>query len=1648
MSASNQILDAIELLIKDSVKKAAYDRTIQAQIISCEDQTIGKYKCRYQDAIIYAYSGSADISYSQNAQVYILVPENDMQKEKTILGATQKLGINYISQAEGEDAYDIVGNNNIKTNRTFYLDTRIKGYIQTIYKKDSITNLLTIDKKALKEYLKKSSSIVVGAYFKTNIDLERQYRGHYGIRMSLSFKDNATEQSVIRSYVLDQDNMIDNPYRLSFKTRQCEIFNIDGENFEDLQSIEIFCSDFPETDEPEQKEGLLSKGDIEITSFQLYGANRMTVEEINGVAVSFVTPEGTFFDTNNTFDKTITAQVKIKGKVASSAQNIKYYWGMEDNRITPKSEYYNKYLGRGWKCLNESNIIKEAVKEGEKIISDPVVEWKPAKETYVMKFSDAIVKDNRIKVAIFYDGTVITKEINIQNLVSSIPKITIESSGGTQFYYDIGHPNLTCKVNGKQQPNYSYYWSYTSNTGFFENLDTTTKENEDYDKAVKDLTKTQNEIKKGYAKQKATELQDRKDAVTAFNFIQRVENNHIYNVQINRITLFGIFKCSVYNNNDIYLGTASITLTNKLEGEGVYSLVINNGSETFQYDQAGISPTNGSKQTPQQLEALSFTIYDNLGQPIEDKSNKYKIKWEFPIKNTLLQNKNGKETGISPDGNYKYYNSPTIIYGIANNYSISKQRNQVKLTVDYNNMHLVSSTSFSFVKQGEAGTNGTDYVVKIVPNTTNPPLFPMITYNQAEGVYFDNVFNTDKNPYSSQLLKVELWKSGELQDLTKNNIIPKWEILKNNYGSGNVDFSAFTINATSGAISYKNFLIENGQTDSTVASACIVKCSIIIDEKTYYGTIPIITAKIKNSSYRIKLKDYTGFRYVMYSDNGLFPQYDKTNPFEFICEQEINKIWQDVSLAEGNYRKDFSYKVIGNYYNNGIKSSNLLSFNSTGLSKNQRKLIPASKYDGVCINNSLICSCYGYDENNKSFLVAKINVPIHFLLNKYGLANINAWDGNSVQVNKDGGFILSPQVGAGTKDENNNFTGILIGEVKYQNRVENGLLGYGNGERTIFLNSKNGSATFGRSGKGQIVIDPTNNQEALIYGGNYNSKNGTGMLINLSAPYIKFGSGKFEVNESGHLTAKGGGSIAGWNIGDDALTSNKGNITLKNDGSIYSNIHSAINNTNNGFFLSQDGLSIGSKIKISNTGVVTVGPGAVNNKNKYHWTINGDTSRAYIAYGGENKVDTADGTTDNSAKVYLGTDGISLGKRFSVTAQGSLRAYSGIIGGWTIGSTTLSANKIIINSSGTISGGNYDAEKQQGWQITGGGYAEFNKATIRGKITANSGRVGGWTIGDNFLKSQNGMITLHAGSTEKPKTNPYIQVGIKSTSTSYIRINSDGSIISQNYDSEDSTGWKINGNGNAFFQKGTFGPWTVNTMGKDDENAFRGTIKDKQGKSKSILIKANGNILGQDISEGDKTTDYWQIVDSQAYFGNGLIVGPTKAGNKNRWIINPGNEKNNKKPVIYSFHPDARIQFGPDGKQTASIGYKTKDKTGAVYLGSPDIFATINGTFQTSKIIAKNANIGTFINEVKFKEKPKIYFKKDKKTDYYSLADYIKHIIDQTYIENKITKSFIQEKITKSFIQGNFDTIQVIGKDATISNGTWSNKDLKTVVTK
>ena len=1445
MSIAEKFIDAVELLATQSVKRADYDKTIQAQIISCEDATIGKYKCRYQDAIIYAYAENPDITYSEKALVYISVPGNDMSKEKIIRGTAKKLGINYISQAQGDQAYDINGNNCVTTNGTFYLNTKYNNYRYVLYKanSDQSTDKVLLNIPSIEQYIRTSSSLIAGATFKTSIQPDKQYQGHYGITYNLLFLDNVSDQKVIRSYTVDENSMIDNPYRLVYPTRQYQIFDIDGPNFIRIESIQIFNRDFPNATETTDE--ILNSGDIEITNLQFFGAIRMSQGEINGVAISFYTPMGTFFtgsDDEKNY-RTITAQVRVKGKLASAAQNIPFYWGIEDVRVSSGNQYYNTYLGRGWKCLNDKNVIQTKMipvdnalfiientlqdyyyykdknnkvyigikaDESEEYTyrfmtkqdydtlvqneyndnlyqifyqENNVVEWIPSKDTYIFNKEDATAQENKLKVAIVYDGTVITKQIVIKNLGDK-PKITIESSDGTQFYYDVGHPTLTCKVNGEEKLQYNYHWAYEDNTGFFDILQTTEDLNKSYNDNLIQYQQLLNDINQGikFANAEEKNLKDLEDILKNDDYNQRVQGNKIYNVQIRNITSFRTFKCSVYNEKDIYLGTAAITLTNKLQGEDLYSLVINNGTVTFQYNEEGIAPTSKSLQVPQQIQALNFTVYDNLGNPIDSnvftKDPECEAIWRIPINsNTMLINTNETDdnTIIVPKEYAQYKNRLNLTYGIANGYDIRKQDNQIELRVNYKGMNLIAKTNFTFVKQGEPGTNGTQYIVKLIPNVKSSqsiPLFPMVTnvnnlqyilnYRLPTGEITDRKESIILPDTSYQLFKAQLWHNGEKiwegissqQGEQSKPVLVNWQILTNPSYSNSV-FSV--VDGGYGKIKFNNKKLQTLITQENIPSFTnIIKCTIKWENKSYYGTIPIAIAYVYNGNYRISLKDYTGFRYVTYTSDGVLPKYDNSHPFEFICEEKINGIWEDISLVSGDHEV-IEYNVASN--NNKMLRILLSDTYRKNVLKNQWQARPAERDDGSHINIGICCTCIqkirGVDT-----IIGKILIPIHYLLNKYGMSHINEWDGNSIQVNNEGGYILSPQIGAGAKNEDNTFTGVLMGEVRTKDKSDIGLLGYSSGDRTFFLNSQNGSAIFGKNNGGQIIIDPITQPDevtlddgmvvevprnrALFYSDgfwkkynenglpiNYHSTNeaGEGMLIDLTTPEIRFGNGHFKVDSSGNLYAAGGGQIAGWTIGTSILTG--GDLKLNSNGSIYSNNHTSLINTSNGFFMSADGLSIGNKFKVNNTGQVYIGAGATENggtKTGPYWTIDGTTNNSYIGYNKD--VFESAGTGEQSgSNVYIGTDGISLSNKFSVNSSGNLKAYSGTIGGWSIENTQLKAKNLLLKSSGDIQTNNYNSTKNTGWKISQDGTVDFN-----------SGTIGGWTINGTTLKA--GNITL------------------------------------------------------------------------------------------------------------------------------------------------------------------------------------------------------------------------------------------------------------------------------------------------------------------
>ncbi len=429
--------------------------------------------------------------------------------------------------------------------------------------------------------------------------------------------------------------------------------------------------------------------------------------------------------------------------------------------------------------------------------------------------------------------------------------------------------------------------------------------------------------------------------------------------------------------------------------------------------------------------------------------------------------------------------------------------------------------------------------------------------------------------------------------------------------------------------------------------------------------------------------------------------------------------------------------------------------------------------------------------------------PIIMLYNRYAMSNINGWDGNKIYTGDEDSFLLAPQVGAGKKDSNNKFTGMVMGlrnlnKTSAAEDTQVGLFGYSGGAQSLFLNAEDGSAIFGLHKRGQIIIDPLTSQ-ALLYSGNFykefdrdgkpinyssQNRNNQGMQIDLTTPKIEFGSGNFMVTPEGHVTAKGGGSIAGWKIGNTTLTSSDENITLDSANTkIYGHNHSTLDSTNDGFYLSPDGISIGSCFRVNQDTLLL---GSLRSGSR-HWELKYDAENSYLGYG----------TKGNNNSVYVGTDAITLGRKFSVNNEGELTATLGHIGGWEIGDKSLSCDsrsafmysgshttldstssgfylssdgfslgkhfKFKENGEGTVGnlyvsdsgwlalnvnednecgigtsssafyGGSPDSSNAP-FRVTYDGHLYSTNATISGDITASSGTIGGCTIEEGVLK--------------------------------------------------------------------------------------------------------------------------------------------------------------------------------------------------------------------------------------------------------------------------------------------------------------------------
>jgi hypothetical protein len=1045
------VLEAVDTIVSNRIEQIATDKTVTATVAGCTNSLTGEYLVSYNGGKLKAYAQEGN-TYTQGQSVYVLIPEGDFTKKKNIVGVAQAAeddnNISFVSSAISN--YNLIGRNCL-SDKNKVTPAGLRSYkkedYKVLYKKDedvsgSKPKFLSIDTQELENNIKQAEAVLIEASFRTSLPREHKLTktGEYGITFILAFKDgDATDdkgQALVKklSYTIDSNSMTGSPLQYQSYFDQYQIFPVDVENFLYIDQIIFYCKDFVETTDPIQSQDRpIGWGDdIFIKDVEFYGLRKISAA--NGdYQMHLSMPKGsTFRDLTENSSLSVVGTLRHKNEDLSG--DAMFYWFKEDGRVTASSKDYKMYGGAGWSYL----------------------EAKGNKYSFVTTGAENRAYENKYMCVCVYKEQMVLKDYFTLYNEAAKRDIEIISSLGVRFSFDRGEPTLTClldgkssdfeagKANGHPDNFFRFVWSkvddYDQTLSFIETVEELKARYEDG-------------IKQGIGYNNLSAL---KNQMNALEGVSWDKNTLTYPVK--GIDSKATFKCAVYLRDrepskdesvediEYNIGVATLTLKNATAADPTdYYITIENGDQVFQYSESGVSPDDDRYEDPLEVKPLTCHFFDPAG--LEVNKDTYDIKWRVPLTDSMITIP--KEGMVLNQSNQKIEYCTSQIYpmAIAANFDYSAVSNQIEAIVTYQGATYSQMTDFLFTKVGENGTNGTDIVAKISPtskNLKNKMLALIIDKNNKVA------WNTGQS-ISQQVLQFQLYQRNEK---INDDSTVSWSM---SYGQSkymSCNNGVVSWNTTDAAKRKFMNQIVKAQTTYTVGDSSYKYYA-------FYG-IPVIKKYADND---IQIDKTSLLKSITYNADGRNPLYNKNQGVTLVGSglEDLFIEW----IAEGGEPS----KTGQTYDENPLSACfKIITEKNTsdGVQKTVRTkglsqiyILPNDVYDGEYGNNLVHCKVYtSADAANP---VVELYIPIYMSLNTYGLKSLNDWDGTHLEINEDENYILAPQIGAGEKNKNNQFTGVVMGTSKTYDSDESqiGLMGFSEGKQSIFLDAKDGSATFG-----------------------------------------------------------------------------------------------------------------------------------------------------------------------------------------------------------------------------------------------------------------------------------------------------------------------------------------------------------------------------------------------------------------------------------------------------------------------------------------------------------------------------------------------------------------------------------------------------------
>lgn len=202
--------------------------------------------------------------------------------------------------------------------------------------------------------------------------------------------------------------------------------------------------------------------------------------------------------------------------------------------------------------------------------------------------------------------------------------------------------------------------------------------------------------------------------------------NTLYNLKVSKINNLMNYKVTAFLNGNA-IETKTITLTNEDGASLKYDLQITNGKQGFIYSVGGKAPTTAAgSEHPIEIKALAFKLYDQEGSLLYDSEDPNNEDWKtniteltpvwsfFNTKNSLIKTNYTTPLDSNDPRRILVKNEGRLVYTLADDFDVNKKENSnIRLEVHYDGETIIAETNFTFAKQGDLGTNGTDMILDI-----------------------------------------------------------------------------------------------------------------------------------------------------------------------------------------------------------------------------------------------------------------------------------------------------------------------------------------------------------------------------------------------------------------------------------------------------------------------------------------------------------------------------------------------------------------------------------------------------------------------------------------------------------------------------------------------------------------------------------------------------------------------------------------------------------------------------------------------------------------------------------------------------------------------------------------------------------------------